>query len=55
MNELARTTSYARPTNSGMLPLREAFDRLFESALRVCQESTSRFGLGDLDGQRSAG
>jgi len=33
MNELARTNSYARPTNSGMLPLREAFDRLFESAL----------------------
>ena len=33
MNGLARTNSYARPSNSGMLPLREAFDRLFESAL----------------------
>jgi HSP20 family protein len=32
MNGLARTNSYARPSNSGMLPLREAFDRLFESA-----------------------
>src|SRR5918998_5079498 len=32
MNGLARTNSFARPSNSGMLPLREAFDRLFESA-----------------------
>ena len=32
MNGLARTNTYARPSNSGMLPLREAFDRLFESA-----------------------
>jgi HSP20 family protein len=32
MNGLARTNSYGRPSERGMLPLRDAFDRLFESA-----------------------
>jgi len=32
MNGLARTNSYARPSERGMLPLRDAFDRLFDSA-----------------------
>jgi HSP20 family protein len=32
MNGLARTNAYARPSDRGMLPLREAFDRLVESA-----------------------
>ena len=32
MQGLARTNGAARPTTSGMLPLREAFDRLFENA-----------------------
>ena len=32
MNGLARTNDYARPSDRGMLPLREAFDHLFQSA-----------------------
>ena len=32
MNGLARTSGYARPSERGMLPLHEAFDRLLESA-----------------------
>lgn len=42
MNGLAQTNSYARPTDRGMLPLRDAFDRLFESAFTPI--ATTAFG-----------
>ena len=43
MNGLARTNSYARPTDRGMLPLREAFDRLFESAFTPIGSDTGAY------------
>jgi HSP20 family protein len=50
MNGLARTNGAARPTTGSMLPLRVAFDRLFENAF------TSAFGpLDGSGGGASAG
>lgn len=45
MNGLARTNGAARPSTSGMLPLREAFDRLFESAFTSA--FTPTYGSGN--------
>lgn len=45
MNGLARTNDYARPTERGMLPLRDAFDRLFESAFTPFAGADAHSGI----------
>ena len=50
MNGLARTNGAARPTTSGMLPLREAFDRLFENAFTSAFAPTYGSGAGASSG-----
>jgi HSP20 family protein len=40
MNGLARTNGYARPADRGVLPLRDAFDRLFESAFTTIDSAS---------------
>lgn len=46
MQGLARTNGAARPNSSGMLPLRDAFDRLFESAFTSALTPTYSSGAG---------